>query len=73
MNEFFAVFRSRTHAIDCAQTLRSINVACMLTDTPRAANVGCGLSVKFNAHNFAKVKLVISKRNYPSFTGYLKM
>lgn len=72
MNEFFAVFRSRTHAIDCAQTLRSLSVVCLLTDTPRAANVGCGLSVKFNARNFAKVKLVISKKNYGSFAGYLK-
>lgn len=72
MTEFYAVFRSRTHAIDCAQTLRSINVACSLTGTPKEANVGCGLSVRFNYRYFSKVKLVIDKKNYPSFAGFLK-
>lgn len=73
MTEILAVFRSRSHAIDCIGKLRAYKVAAQLISTPREANVGCGLSVKFSAAAFARVKAVISRENYPSFHGYLKI
>lgn len=73
MTEFLAVFRSRSHAIDCIGKLRAVNVGAQLISTPREANVGCGLSVKFSASAFARVKAVISRENYSSFYGYLKI
>lgn len=72
MTEILAVFRSRSHAIDCNGKLKAFNVAAQLISTPREAGVGCGLSVKFPAAAFQKAKAVISRENYPSFYGYLK-
>ena len=73
MTEIIAVFRSRSHAIDCNRILKALNVPCSLIATPKEANVGCGLSVKLPYTAFAKVKQVIDRKNYPSFSGYLKI
>lgn len=73
MIEIIAVFRSRSHAIDCHRILKALNVPCSLIATPKEANVGCGLSVKLPYSAFAKAKQVIAKENYPSFSGYLKI
>ena len=73
MIEIIAVFRSRSHAIDCHRILKALNVPCSLIATPKEANVGCGLSVKLPSSAFAKAKQVIAKENYPSFSGYLKI
>lgn len=73
MTEILAVFRSRSHAIDCNGKLRTFNVAAQLIATPREAGVGCGLSVKFPAAAFPRVKNIIARENYPSFYGYLKI
>lgn len=73
MIEIIAVFRSRSHAIDCHRILKALNVPCSLIATPKEANVGCGLSVKLPYSAFAKAKQVIARENYPSFSGYLKI
>ncbi|MGN1372532.1 MAG: DUF3343 domain-containing protein [Candidatus Coproplasma sp.] len=73
MTEIIAVFRSRSHAIDCNRILKALNVPSSLIGTPKEANVGCGLSVKLPYSAFAKVKQVIARENYPSFAGYLKI
>lgn len=73
MTEILAVFRSRSHAIDCNRKLRTFNIPSQLINTPREANVGCGLSVKFPATAFIRAKTIISRENYSSFYGYMKI
>jgi hypothetical protein len=72
MTEILAVFRSRSQAIDCAGKLKSFGVAAELINTPKEANIGCGLSVKFLANNFGRVRKLISSSNYSAFFGYYK-
>ncbi len=46
MTEILAVFRSRSQAADCNTRLKNFGIPTSLVNTPKEANVGCGLSVK---------------------------
>lgn len=72
MTEFLAVFRSRSQAIDCANKLKSFNVPAGLINTPKQANIGCGLSVKIPVNYMKKAKAIIAHSAYSAFYGYLK-
>lgn len=73
MTEMLAVFRSRSQAIDCMTRMRAFNIAAQLINTPKEAGVGCGLSLKFPMSAAARVKSIISKLNYSSFYGYMRI
>lgn len=70
MNEILAVFRSRSQAADCNARLRNYGVYATLINTPKEANVGCGLSLKFSESVFARAKTVIRSGNYSAFYGF---
>lgn len=71
MTEILAVFRSRSQAIDCMQRLRAAKIAASLVNTPREANIGCGLSIRFAQSAAARVRNVITGANYSAFYGYM--
>ncbi|MDE7257577.1 MAG: DUF3343 domain-containing protein [Clostridia bacterium] len=73
MTEMLAVFRSRSQAIDCMTKMRAFNIAVQLINTPKEAGVGCGLSLKFQTSAATRVKSLISKMNYSSFYGYMRI
>jgi hypothetical protein len=73
MTEILAVFRSRTQAADFAEKLRTYNVPCTLINTPREANVGCGLSVKFAYNTLGRVKRILAAARYSAFYGLFKI
>ncbi len=73
MTETLAVFRSRSQAMDCMSKLKALGVQAQLINTPKEANVGCGLSVKLSPAVTARAKNFISKANYSAFYGYLKI
>jgi hypothetical protein len=72
MTEILAVFRSRTQAADLAEKLKSYNIAHQLVNTPKEANVGCGLSIKINSDVLNLVKRVIVNGKYTAFYGFFK-
>lgn len=73
MAEIIAVFRSRSQAIDCNLKMRAFGISAQLINTPEQAGVGCGLSVKFPAGSMARAKGIISRSNYSSFYGFMKI
>ncbi len=73
MNDLLAVFRSRSQAIDCSSRLRALGVPAQLINTPKEANAGCGLSVRFPAGMGGRVKNFIARMNYSAFYGYMKL
>ena len=73
MTEILAVFRSRSQAIDCMTKMRALNIPAQLINTPKEANVGCGLSLKFPQNAAHRAKSVISRLAYSSFYGYLRI
>lgn len=70
MTEQIAVFRSRTQAMDCNSRLRSHGVYSTLINTPKEANIGCGLSVKIPKNMLARAKNIIASGKYSAFYGY---
>lgn len=73
MTEILAVFRSRSQAIDCMTKMRALNIPAQLINTPKEANVGCGLSLKFPQNAAGRAKNLISRVNYSSFYGYMRI
>ena len=49
MEYFIAVYRSRDVSVRVAQRLRETGYVASLCSTPRAAGVGCGLSVRLKS------------------------
>ena len=68
MEYIIAVYRSRNVTLKAYNFLSSQGVTCALISTPRSANVGCGLSVKFGRHVFARVRDVLSQGE--TFVGF---
>ena len=73
MKEILAVFRSRSQAIDCNARLKAMGVPASIINTPREANIGCGLSVKIPINMLDRVKMIIRNLNYSAFYGYYRM
>ena len=70
MTYVLAVFRSRNQAVDFYSKLRSQNVRCTLINTPKSANVGCGLSIKLDVVGLNKAKRIIKISDYSAFFGF---
>ena len=68
MEYIIAVYRSRNVSMRVYNFLASQGVTCALVSTPRSANVGCGLSVKFNKAAFPVVRAVLSSAE--TFVGF---
>ncbi len=73
MTELLAVFRSRSQALDCINKMRALNITAQLINTPREANVGCGLSVRVPMNAATRAKNFIARAGYSSFYGYMKI
>lgn len=68
MEYVIAVYRSRNVSMQAYNYLLRNNVACALISTPRAANVGCGLSVKFSKSALPNVRQKLSQGE--TFVGF---
>lgn len=73
MTEQIAVFRSRSQAMDCNARLRSYGVPSSLINTPKEANVGCGLSIKIPQNMLQRASAIISGGKYSAFYGFIKI
>ena len=73
MTEILAVFRSRSQAIDCNARLRAAGIAANLVNTPREANIGCGLSVKIPQNLLPRARTIILSARYSAFYGFYTM
>lgn len=68
MEYILAVYRSRNVAIKAYNYLINNGVTCALVSTPRAAGVGCGLSVKLGREDFVRTRKALSRGE--SFAGF---
>lgn len=68
MEYVIAVYRSRNVSMQAYNYLLKNGVTCALISTPRAANVGCGLSVKFGVNVLPSVRNVLSRGE--TFVGF---
>ena len=68
MDYAIATYRSRNVTMQAYNYLIRNNVTAAIISTPRAANVGCGLSVKFPVSAFSGVRDVLSRGE--TFVGF---
>ena len=68
MEYVIAVYRSRNESMRVYNYLISNGITCALISTPRAANVGCGLSVKFSKNILASLRRTLSQAE--TFVGF---
>ena len=68
MEYIIAVYRSRNVSMRVYNFLSQQGVTCALVSTPRNANVGCGLSVKFSKSALPAVHGVLSSAE--TFVGF---
>ena len=68
MEYIIAVYRSRNVSMRAYNFLTSQGVTAALISTPRSANVGCGLSVKFSKSAFPAVRAALSSGE--TFVGF---
>lgn len=73
MTEILAVFRSRAQAADCNSKLRMNGIPASLINTPKEANIGCGLSVKIPQNSLPRAKNIILGARYSAFYGFFQM
>ena len=58
MTFLFVAFSSRSYASMAYQKLSQSGVSCALFSTPTSANLGCGLSIRFNSCDLGIVQQV---------------
>lgn len=66
-----AVFRSRAQTLEYISNLKASGVPAQAVNTPKEAGVGCGISAKFEDAFFPRAKLVLTKKPYSSFAGFM--
>lgn len=70
MTYLIATFRSRSATTSAYNRLIERGVNCAITSTPQAANVGCGLSIKFLPQD--KNIVAATAKSYSSFSGLFR-
>lgn len=72
MSQVIAVFRSRSETMTFVNLLKSYNISSGIINTPRKANVCCGLSALLKESDLAVAKNLISRRNFFTFAGFFR-
>lgn len=65
-----ATFRSRNQTMAFRQILISYGVNASIINTPRKANVSCGISVKMPERAVEVAKEIMKRRKFDSFVGF---
>lgn len=73
MGDLLAVFKSRSQAMDLYSRLSAARIRCAIVNTPKAANVGCGLSVKFDRAALQRVTNIVRAGRYSAFYGFFTL
>ncbi len=67
MKYCYAIFLSKTQAINFVELLNKNNVPAKIVPTPKEAKSGCGISATFPLYYVDFVKGIIQKKGYDSF------
>lgn len=65
----FIAFRSREHTVKFFEEMRSRGIVGTVINTPREAEAGCGLSVRFSPRQKNAVLSILERHGFSSFIG----
>ena len=66
-----AVFRSRAQTLEYISVLKASGVPAQAVSTPKEAGVGCGISAKFEDSFLPRARVVLARKHYSSFSGFM--
>ncbi len=66
---YILVFRSQTQTYAFSSLLSSYRISNVVIQTPRQAEVSCGLSVKIPVGELNRAKSILARRAFSSFVG----
>ena len=72
-NFCIAAFRSRLQVMSFEEALRQHGMAAEIVTTPRAVALGCGLSVRFEEKDFARVKALYQALGLGNLIGFYRV
>ncbi len=67
-----AVFRSRAQTLEFISVLKGGGIPVQAVNTPKEANVGCGISARFEEPFLPRVRFYLGKKHYSSFSGIMQ-
>lgn len=67
-----AVFRSRSQTMNFLSRLQGSGIAASVQNTPKEANVGCGLSVRFDFSALPRARFLLQNGGYSAFVGFFR-
>lgn len=70
MEYIIVSYRSRAHTIKFHEILRRNGIYSEIVNTPKEANVGCGLSVRISKERFVLAKKIVHMLKLNSFAGF---
>ncbi len=73
MQYAIVVFRSRNQTATMYDVFLSNGIECSIINTPKEANVGCGVSIRFDLSQLEKAKQLVFSHNGQSFIGFFKL
>mgnify|MGYP002906374350 FL=1 len=65
----FIAFRSREHTIKFYEIMKSRRIQAAVINTPKEAEAGCGLSVRFSERQKNSVTALTERYSFSSFIG----
>ena len=69
MEKVIVAFRSRSDTLGFAEFLKRNGIACRIVNTPKEAQVGCGLSAEVLKVNLSLVRVAVKRFSAKSFAG----
>lgn len=72
-NFCIAAFRSRLQVMAFEEELNARGMKASIVTTPRAVSLGCGLSVRFEERDFARVKALYQALGLGNLIGFYRV
>ena len=66
-------FRSRNQTATMYEVFVANGIACKIINTPKEANVGCGISLRFDLSQLDKAKQLVSRYQGQNYIGFFKL
>lgn len=65
----FVAFRSREHTVKLFEMMKTKGIVASVINTPKEAEAGCGLSVRFSPRQKNAVLSILERHGFSSFIG----
>ena len=73
MQYAIVTFRSRNQTARIYDVFCANGVPAKIINTPREANVGCGISIRFDMSYLGRAKMLVNRYPQSSFVGFFKI